>query len=168
MAVSEENGAVRPAARGERVAASLDKRLPLSSAGEEFLRGASPDHWSFLRGEAALHSHLVLVVPGVFPISFFRPGMTEQPHPGSYVPPQGVLTSEARASTPRIGLDVRGGLPARQVHRRGAPVFVAAIGAHLLRIFFAGAFRRPREADWTCRAAGVGRGGRHVSEEAGT
>jgi hypothetical protein len=35
------------------------------------------------------------------------------------------------------------------MHHWAALVFVAAIGIHLLRIFFTGAFRRPREVNWT-------------------
>ncbi|MFF7790197.1 cytochrome b N-terminal domain-containing protein [Streptomyces sp. NPDC007991] len=128
---------------------ALDKRLPLREGGKEFLRKAFPDHWSFLLGEIALYSLLVLVATGVFLTLFFHPGMTEQPYTGSYVPLRGVLTSEAYASTLHISFDVRGGLLIRQIHHWAALVFVAAIGTHLLRIFFTGAFRRPREANWT-------------------
>ncbi|MEV0688893.1 cytochrome b N-terminal domain-containing protein [Streptomyces sp. NPDC050388] len=131
------------------MAAALDKRLPVSAAGKEFLRKAFPDHWSFLLGEITLYSLLVLVVTGVFLTFFFHPGMTEQPYTGSYVPLQGVMTSEAYVSVLHISFDVRGGLLVRQVHHWGALVFVAAIGVHLLRIFFTGAFRRPREVNWT-------------------
>ncbi|MBV7697819.1 ubiquinol-cytochrome c reductase cytochrome b subunit [Streptomyces sp. TRM70350] len=128
---------------------ALDKRLPVSSAGKEFLRKAFPDHWSFLLGEIALYSLLVLVLTGVFLTFFFHPSMAKQPYTGSYEPLQGVLTSEAYASVLHISFDVRGGLLIRQIHHWGALVFVAAIGVHLLRIFFTGAFRRPREVNWT-------------------
>ena len=149
MAVADEKGSARSAVRGERVVTALDKRLPVSESGKEFLRKAFPDHWSFLLGEIALYSLLVLVMTGVFLTFFFHPDMTERPYTGSYVPLQGVLTSEAYSSTLHIGFDVRGGLLIRQIHHWGALVFVAAIGVHLLRIFFTGAFRRPREANWT-------------------
>ncbi|WP_328774437.1 cytochrome bc1 complex cytochrome b subunit [Streptomyces sp. NBC_00286] len=128
---------------------ALDKRLPLSSAGKEFLRKAFPDHWSFLLGEIALYSLLVLVLTGVFLTFFFQTDMAKQPYTGSYEPLRGVLTSEAYASVLHISFDVRGGLLIRQIHHWGALVFVAAIGVHLLRIFFTGAFRKPREVNWT-------------------
>ena len=148
MAVSEDEQPARPATRGERTVTALDKRLPVSSAGKEFLRKAFPDHWSFLLGEIALYSLTVLVITGVFLTFFFHPDMSERPYTGSYVPLQGVRTTEAYASVLHISFDVRGGLLIRQIHHWGALVFVAAIGVHLLRIFFTGAFRRPREVNW--------------------
>ncbi|MFF1282828.1 cytochrome bc complex cytochrome b subunit [Streptomyces sp. NPDC058299] len=128
---------------------ALDRRLPVASAGKRFLRKAFPDHWSFLLGEIALYSLLVLVVTGVFLTFFFHPDMTERPYTGSYLPLEGVITSEAYASVLHISFEVRGGLLMRQVHHWAALVFVAAIGVHMLRIFFTGAFRRPREVNWT-------------------
>ncbi|WP_428849380.1 cytochrome bc1 complex cytochrome b subunit [Streptomyces lycopersici] len=136
-------------ARGERIAEALDRRTPLMELGKGGLRKAFPDHWSFLLGELALYSFLVLVLTGVYLTFFFDPGMDESPYTGSYVPLRGNLVSQAFASVLRISFDVRGGLLIRQIHHWGALVFVAAIGCHLLRIFFTGAFRRPREVNWT-------------------
>ncbi|MES4903505.1 MULTISPECIES: ubiquinol-cytochrome c reductase cytochrome b subunit [unclassified Streptomyces] len=118
-------------------------------AGKEALRKAFPDHWSFLLGEIALYSFLVLVATGVYLTFFFDPSMSELPYDGSYAPLRGNYVSQAYASVLRVSLDVRGGLLIRQIHHWGALVFVAAIGCHLLRIFFTGAFRRPREVNWT-------------------
>ncbi|MFI9250901.1 cytochrome bc complex cytochrome b subunit [Streptomyces sp. NPDC053069] len=147
--MSEERRSVRNEGRGERLVSALDKRLPVASAGKEFLRKAFPDHWPFLLGELALYSLLVLVLTGVWLTFFFHPDMTERPYTGSYLPLRGTMTSEAYASVLHISFDVRGGLLVRQVHHWAALVFVAAIGVHLLRIFFTGAFRRPREVNWT-------------------
>ena len=36
----------------------------------------------------------------------------------------------------------------RQVHHWAALLFVAAMSVHMLRIFFTGAFRKPRELNW--------------------
>ncbi|MEU9791321.1 ubiquinol-cytochrome c reductase cytochrome b subunit [Streptomyces sparsogenes] len=146
--MSDHDGAPRPT-RGERVASALDRRLPLSKAGKEFLRKAFPDHWSFLLGEVALYSLVVLVVTGVYLTFYFHPDMTESPYTGSYEPLHGVMVSEAYSSVLHISFDVRGGLLIRQIHHWGALVFLAAIGVHLLRVFFTGAFRRPREVNWT-------------------
>ncbi|WP_225076853.1 MULTISPECIES: ubiquinol-cytochrome c reductase cytochrome b subunit [unclassified Streptomyces] len=112
------------------------------------MRKAFPEHWSFLLGELALYSLVLLVLTGVWLTLFFQPGMREVAYSGSYAPLRGVLMSEAFDSTLRISFDIRGGLLLRQAHHWAALVFVAAIGAHLLRIFFTGAFRRPREINW--------------------
>ncbi|MEV0981406.1 ubiquinol-cytochrome c reductase cytochrome b subunit [Streptomyces sp. NPDC049915] len=112
------------------------------------LRKAFPDHWSFLLGEIALYSLLVLVLTGVWLTFFFDAEMREVVYAGHYVPLRGVAMSAAYESTLRISFDVRGGLLLRQIHHWAALVFAAAIGVHLLRIFFTGAFRRPRELNW--------------------
>lgn len=132
----------------EKAVEAVDARLPLAEAGRSLLRKAFPDHWSFLLGELALYCFVVLMVTGVYLTLFFEPAMTESVYQGSYGPLQGIRTSEAYASTLRISFDVRGGLLVRQIHHWAALVFVASIGVHMLRVFFTGAFRRPREANW--------------------
>ncbi|MEU5595401.1 ubiquinol-cytochrome c reductase cytochrome b subunit [Streptomyces sp. NPDC020298] len=125
----------------------MDARLPAVEAGS-LLRKAFPEHWSFLLGELALYSLLVLVLTGVWLTFFFDPEMREVVYTGSYAPLQGVLMSAAFDSTLHISFEVRGGLLMRQTHHWAALVFVAAIGLHMLRIFLTGAFRRPREVNW--------------------
>ena len=56
--------------------------------------------------------------------------------------------SEAYASTLDISFDVRGGLLMRQMHHWAAMLFIAAMIVHMLRVFFTGAFRKPRELNW--------------------
>ena len=56
--------------------------------------------------------------------------------------------SEAYASTLEISFDVRGGLLMRQIHHWAALIFVAAMIVHMCRVFFTGAFRKPREINW--------------------
>ncbi|MBR8638842.1 cytochrome bc complex cytochrome b subunit [Streptomyces tuirus] len=130
-----------------RTAVALDARLPVGEAGG-LLRKAFPGHWSFYLGELALYSLLVLILTGIYLTLFFKPSMTEVVYNGSYTPLHGVPMSEAFASTVDISFDVRGGLLIRQMHHWAALVFVAAIGVHMLRIFFTGAFRKPREGNW--------------------
>ncbi|MDT3396852.1 ubiquinol-cytochrome c reductase cytochrome b subunit [Streptomyces sp. B1866] len=142
------NAAARARRAVEAGYRAADRRLPVSEGARGLLRKAFPDHWSFLLGEIALYSFVVLLLTGVYLTLFFEPGMTEAPYHGSYGPLRGVPTSEAYASVLRISFDVRGGLLIRQVHHWAALVFVAAAGVHLLRVFFTGAFRRPREANW--------------------
>ncbi|WP_435270678.1 cytochrome bc1 complex cytochrome b subunit [Streptomyces sp. 1222.5] len=137
----------RTARRAERLADAADARLPVLEGGT-LLRKAFPEHWSFFLGEIALYSLLLLILTGVWLTFFFQPEMREVVYTGSYVPLQGVAMSAAFDSTLHISFDVRGGLLMRQTHHWAALVFVAAIGLHLLRIFFTGAFRRPRELNW--------------------
>ncbi|WSA75328.1 cytochrome bc complex cytochrome b subunit [Streptomyces sp. NBC_01799] len=127
---------------------AMDARLPVSELGRQLLRKAFPDHWSFLLGEIALYSFVVLLLTGVYLTLFFDPSMMESVYTGSYAPLQGVRMTQAYTTTLNISFDVRGGLLIRQIHHWAALVFVAAIAVHLLRIFFTGAFRKPREANW--------------------
>ncbi|MGW2827060.1 cytochrome bc1 complex cytochrome b subunit [Streptomyces sp. NPDC001443] len=133
---------------GERFANAVDARLPLHDGAGQLLRKAFPDHWSFLLGEIALYSLIVLLLTGVWLTFFFRPEMSEVVYSGPYVPLRGALMSGAFDSTLHISFGVRGGLLMRQTHHWAALVFLAAIGVHLLRVFFTGAFRRPRELNW--------------------
>ncbi|MFC8520619.1 cytochrome bc complex cytochrome b subunit [Streptomyces sp. NPDC057257] len=126
----------------------MDGRLPVHDGGGQLLRKAFPDHWSFLLGELALYSLVVLLLTGVWLTLFFKPEMREVVYDGGYAPLRGVRMSEAFDSTLHISFDVRGGLLIRQLHHWAALVFIGAIGLHLLRIFFTGAFRRPREMNW--------------------
>ncbi|WP_237293078.1 cytochrome b [Streptomyces katrae] len=132
-----------------RGAEALDARLPLGEIAKGAVRKVFPDHWSFLLGELALYSFVVLLLTGVYLSFFFDPSMRESVYHGAYGPLRGVRMSQAYLSTLRISFDVRGGLLIRQVHHWAAIVFLAAIGAHLLRVFLTGAFRRPRELNWT-------------------
>jgi ubiquinol-cytochrome c reductase cytochrome b subunit len=141
-----------PATRGSRftgaVANYLDERTSISGITKELGRKIFPDHWSFMLGEVALYSFIVILLSGTFLTFFFEPTMTEVHYDGSYVPLKGIEMSAAYASTLDITFDIRGGLLMRQVHHWAALLFVAAIGLHMLRVFFNGSFRKPRELNW--------------------
>lgn len=126
----------------------LDDRTGLSVAVREFGRKIFPDHWSFMLGEVALYSFIAILLSGTFLTFFFDPSMAHTVYEGSYVPLKGVAMSTAMASTLDISFDIRGGLLMRQVHHWSALLFVASIGLHMLRVFFTGAFRKPRELNW--------------------
>jgi ubiquinol-cytochrome c reductase cytochrome b subunit len=126
----------------------IDQRTSLSTFVNALGRKAFPDHWSFLLGEIALFSFVVILITGTFLTFFFQASMAEIEYEGSYVPLKGVEMSVAMASTLDISFDIRGGLFVRQMHHWAALLFVAAIGLHMLRIFFTGAFRKPREFNW--------------------
>jgi ubiquinol-cytochrome c reductase cytochrome b subunit len=112
------------------------------------LKKVFPDHWSFMLGEIALYSFVVLLLSGTFLTLWFKPSMGEVVYHGSYTKLNGVSVSEAYDSTLRISFDVRGGLLMRQIHHWAAVLFLAAIMVHMLRVFFTGAFRKPREINW--------------------
>ncbi|MEU0400577.1 cytochrome bc complex cytochrome b subunit [Streptomyces sp. NPDC006197] len=127
---------------------AADRRSPVSELADRLLRKAFPDHWSFLLGEIALYGFVVLVVTGTYLTLYFDPSLAKSPYTGPYRPLQGLLVSKAYDSTLHLSFEVRGGLLIRQMHHWAALVFVAAIGVHMLRVFFTGAFRRPRELNW--------------------
>lgn len=127
----------------------LDERTSISGAVKEFGRKIFPDHWSFLLGEVALYSFVIILLSGSFLTFFFQASMASVIYDGSYVPMKGVEMSVAMSSTLDISFDIRGGLLVRQIHHWAALLFIAAIGLHMLRVFFTGAFRKPRELNWT-------------------
>ncbi|MGP4113078.1 cytochrome bc1 complex cytochrome b subunit [Streptomyces sp. 4N509B] len=133
---------------GERIADWADGRVGLYSLAKANMRKIFPDHWSFLLGEIALYSFIILILTGVYLTLFFVPSMAEIEYHGSYAPMQGVLMSEAYASTLDISFDVRGGLLVRQIHHWAALIFVVGLFVHMFRVFFTGAFRKPREINW--------------------
>src|SRR4051794_39275325 len=123
----------------------IDERAHAAPLLRKFLRYLFPDHWSFLLGEVALYAFVVLVATGVFLALFFEPSLSETVYRGSYEPLRGATMSHAYKSAVDLSFDVRAGLLMRQTHHWAADIFVAAIVAHVLRVFFTGAFRRPRE-----------------------
>jgi len=123
----------------------LDERSGAAPFLRRAVRYVFPDHWSFLLGEVALYSFVVLVLTGIYLTLFFKPSLTPVHYHGTYLPLRGREMSEAYQSTVNISLSVKAGLLIRQTHHWAADVFVAAIVLHLLRIFFTGAFRKPRD-----------------------
>lgn len=132
---------------GERVADYFDGRLGIYQ-GRSLLRKVFPEHFSFMLGEIALYSFIVLLLTGTFLTLFFEPSMGETIYNGSHEPLRGIAMSKAYASTLDISFDVRGGLLIRQWHHWAALTMVAATCLHTLRHFFTGAFRKPRELNW--------------------
>src|SRR3954453_17423911 len=138
----------RKPGRAGKVATWADERLGLGTAMKKNLRKVFPDHWSFMLGEIALWRFVVLLLTGVFLTLWFTPSMGEVQYNGSYEQLRGIQMSEAYASSLKISFDVRGGLLMRQMHHWSAMLFVASMMVHLLRVWFTGAFRKPRELNW--------------------
>ncbi|MFN2388627.1 MAG: cytochrome bc complex cytochrome b subunit [Actinomycetota bacterium] len=126
----------------------LDERLGTAGLTKTALRKVFPDHWSFLLGEIALFAFVVLVATGTFLTLFYRPDAAPVIYEGPFEPLQGRETSAAFESVMRISFEVRSGLVMRQIHHWAALVFVAAIVVHMVRVFFTGAFRKPRDINW--------------------
>jgi len=131
-----------------RTARWLDQRLGAADFARSALNKVFPDHWSFMIGELALYCFVVLVLTGTYLTFFFSPSTSDTVYNGSYAPLRGVHMSEAYRSAVDLSFDVRAGLVMRQVHHWAALLFLAAIVVHLGRVFFTGAFRRPREINW--------------------
>ncbi|MFB6936337.1 cytochrome bc1 complex cytochrome b subunit [Streptomyces chartreusis] len=137
-----------PPGKGERVADWADGRLGIYALAKANMRKVFPDHWSFMLGEVCLYSFLVLILTGVYLTLFFEPSTAEVVYNGTYEPLNGVLMTRAYESTLDISFDVRGGLLIRQIHHWAALVFVTGMLVHMMRVFFTGAFRKPRELNW--------------------
>jgi ubiquinol-cytochrome c reductase cytochrome b subunit len=132
----------------ERSLKYVDERLGTASFARKALRKVFPDHWSFLIGELALFCLVVLIFTGTFLTFFYTPSIREVVYQGPYVPLRGTHVSAAYNSVMRLSFETRAGLLMRQVHHWAALVFIASIVVHLCRVFFTGAFRRPREVNW--------------------
>jgi ubiquinol-cytochrome c reductase cytochrome b subunit len=133
--------------KGVRLADWTDSRLGLYNF-RFLVRKVFPDHWSFMFGEIALYSFIMLLLTGFWLTMFFDPSMTETVYEGSYAPLHGIHMSRAYESTIEITFDVRGGLLIRQLHHWSALVMIGALCIHMLRHFLTGSFRKPREANW--------------------
>ena len=122
----------------------VDTRTATTPIVRKTLRYLFPDHWSFLLGEVALYAFLVLVATGIYLTFFFVDSTRDVVYHGPYVPLQGQHMSEAYRSVLNISTTVKAGLLIRQTHHWAANVFIAAIILHLFRVFFTGAYRKPR------------------------
>ena len=126
----------------------VDDRVGTSKIVRGFARKIFPDHWSFMLGEMALYTFVILLITGTFLTLWYQPSMALTTYEGSYAPLYGQQMSHAYVSTLDISFDVRGGLLMRQIHHWAALLFVASIMAHMARVFVTGAFRKPREMNW--------------------
>lgn len=126
----------------------MDERYRAAAFVKRSINKVFPTHWSFLLGEIALYAFIILILSGIYLTLFFDPSMSEVVYHGAYQPLRGVTMSRAYETALNISFEVRGGLFVRQVHHWAALLFACSIIIHLFRIFFTGAFRKPREANW--------------------
>ncbi len=126
----------------------MDERLGTTKFGRSALNKVFPDHWSFILGEVAMYCLVILILTGVFLTFFFDPSTEEVVYEGSYEPLRGVHMTAAYRSVVELSWDIRAGLVMRQIHHWAALLLAATVVVHLCRVFFTGAFRRPREINW--------------------
>ena len=138
-----------PYGRVQQAVNELDERIGIARGGRILLDKIFPDHWSFMLGEIALYSFIVLVATGIFLTLYYVPSQAIVVYHGVYKPLDGVRMSQAYESTVNLSFAVRAGLLMRQMHHWAADVFIGSIVVHMARIFFTGAFRKPRELNWT-------------------
>ncbi|MGI8888579.1 MAG: cytochrome bc1 complex cytochrome b subunit [Nocardioidaceae bacterium] len=147
-ATGTTTGSSTQQAKGAAAVTWLDQRVGLGGLAKKQLRKVFPDHWSFMLGEIALWSFVILLLTCVFLSLWFKPSIAEVEYMGSYAELRGLPMSEAYSSTLDLSFEVRGGLLMRQMHHWSANLFLAAMTVHMLRVFFTGAFRKPRELNW--------------------
>jgi ubiquinol-cytochrome c reductase cytochrome b subunit len=128
-----------------KVVRFLDQRTGTAPFLRKTMRYLFPDHWSFLLGEVALYAFMVLVATGIYLAFFFVDSTHQVVYHGSYLPLRGQMMSEAYRSVVDLSLSTKAGLLIRQTHHWAANVFLAAIILHLFRVFFTGAYRKPRD-----------------------
>jgi len=126
----------------------VDEQLGIVTLANAAFRRVFPDHWSFLLGQIALSSFVVILLSGIYLTFFFTPDTRQTVYDGPYAPLHGARVSATFDSVMRLSFQVRAGLLMRQAHHWAALVFVAAIVVHLCRVFFTGAFRRPRQVNY--------------------
>ncbi|MEJ4098179.1 cytochrome b [Corynebacterium bovis] len=127
---------------------NMDERYTAAGMVRTQINKVFPTHWSFMLGEIALYSFVILILSGVYLTLFFDPSMSKVIYDGAYAPLNGVEMSRAYETALNLSFEVRGGLFIRQVHHWAALLFAISIMVHMMRIFFTGAFRKPREANW--------------------
>jgi ubiquinol-cytochrome c reductase cytochrome b subunit len=127
---------------------AIDRRMRAAKFVRSALNHVFPDHWSFMLGEIALYSFMVLVVTGTYLALFFHASSEKVIYHGSYAPLDGQKVSVAYRSVLDICFNVPAGLLVRQMHHWAALIFLWAILAHMARIFLTAAYRKPREMNW--------------------
>jgi ubiquinol-cytochrome c reductase cytochrome b subunit len=132
----------------DRVMRWFDQRTGAARVARTALRKVFPDHWSFLLGEIALFCFVILLATGTFMTFFYVPSAAPVTYEGPYQPLQGQEVSAAFDSVMHLSFEVQAGMLMRQIHHWSALTFVAVVVLHLARVFFTGAFRRPRELNW--------------------
>jgi quinol-cytochrome oxidoreductase complex cytochrome b subunit len=118
-----------------RVAAWIQERLPVSGAElRELTNEPVPNHlkrWWFALGGTPAYLFVVQIVTGILLAVYY------QSSPATAYESVRYITEEAAF-----------GWYVRSVHKWGATLMIAAVVLHQMRVFFTGAYRKPREINW--------------------
>ncbi|MBS3761171.1 MAG: cytochrome bc complex cytochrome b subunit [Halodesulfurarchaeum sp.] len=125
----------------------LNDRLHLDDE-QGFLGKAFPAEDSFLLGEVALFSFVTIVLTGIFLGVFYEPSTADVLYQGVVDQFQGEELPASFVSVLHITYGVPFGMFIRRLHHWGAHLFIASIALHMMRVFFTGAYRNPREINW--------------------
>ena len=126
--------------RSDRVRSWLDERLGIGAFYRKYGRKAFPVHSSFFLGEMALFAFVILVLTGIYLGFIYLPSNAEITINGETLP-------EAYASV-RLIESIPVASLFRNTHHWAAHLMVSAVLLHLLRVFFTGTYRKPREINW--------------------
>lgn len=118
----------------------LDERLHVERLYQKYLRKAFPVHSTFFLGEIALFAFGVLVLTGIYLAFLYEPSIAEVEIEGNRLPAAyGSVVMLDRIPAAHL---------IRQIHHWSAHVMIVALVLHLARIFFTGAYKKPREINW--------------------
>src|SRR5204862_6115284 len=106
-----------------RIVRFLDRRAGSAPFLRKTLRYLFPDHWSFLLGEVALYSFVVLVATGIYLTLFYENSSAKTIYHGPYAPLQGQEMTHAYRSVLDLSTTVQAGLLMRQTHHWAADIF---------------------------------------------
>jgi ubiquinol-cytochrome c reductase cytochrome b subunit len=127
---------------------ALEERLAFRAALRRAKRRLFPGHWSFLLGEVTLFSFVALVLSGVYLALFYRASTTTLVYAGADPSFEGLSLPDAFASVLDLSVGVPFGLVLRRFHHFAAHLFLGSLLLHAARVYFTGAFRRPRDLTW--------------------
>jgi ubiquinol-cytochrome c reductase cytochrome b subunit len=133
---------------GGRLVRALDTRIRFSVPLHRTLKRIFPTPWSFLLGEVTLFSFVGTVLSGVYLALFFDPSISPARYHGAYALFAGRMLPSAFASVLDLSVAVPFGLVARRFHHFAVHLFLASLVLHAARVYFTGAFRRPRDVTW--------------------
>jgi quinol-cytochrome oxidoreductase complex cytochrome b subunit len=118
-----------------RVASWLGERLPISGAElRELTNEPVPNHlkrWWFALGGTPAYLFVVQIATGILLAVYY------QPTPRTAYESVRYITDQAAY-----------GWYLRSIHKWGATLMIAAVVLHQMRVFFTGAYRKPREINW--------------------
>ena len=111
----------------------LDDRFDIRRATREFVNHPVPDHvnWLYCFGGVTFLCFLIQAVTGILLAFYYKPTI-----------------NDAYTSVLHIMDDIPFGVMIRSLHAWTANIMIIMVVFHMLRVFFHGAYRPPRELNW--------------------